>query len=166
MVKVNGYFATITNGNNYLGHGFYQYSPELLYRIFSPENGFTVECMFLGTLANSETKETWYTVNDPDKVKNRINICNSKPVSIIMIARKIAEVDIFSVTPQQSDYQAIWDKAQSGQAKTNTTSDFVKMYRKHMPSTLKKLVYFFRKKTKRSQDLGEIDPAHINIFNF
>lgn len=166
MVKVNGYFATITNGNNYLGHGFYQYSPELLYRIFSPENGFTVECMFLGTLANNETKETWYTVNDPDKVKSRINICNSKPVSIIMIAKKIAVADIFSVTPQQSDYQVIWDRAESGQAKIDTTSGFVKTYRKYMPSPLKKLVYFFRKPTKKSWNLGEIDPAHINKFNF
>lgn len=166
MVKVNGHFVTITNGNNFLGHGFYQYSPELLYRIFSAENGFTVESMFLSTLAGNGTKETWYTVNDPDKVKSRINISNSKPVSIIMIAKKIAEVDIFSVTPQQSDYQVIWDKAESGQAKIDKTSGFVKMYRKYMPSPLKKLVYFFTKTTKRSRNLGEIDPAHINKFYF
>jgi hypothetical protein len=166
MVKVDGHFVTVTNGNNYLGHGFYQYSPELLYRVFSPENGFKVEHMFLGTLANNGTKETWYTVNDPDKVKNRINVCNSKPVSIIMIAKKIAEVDIFSVTPQQSDYQVIWDKAKSGQTRIDASGKFVKMYRKYMPSPFKKLVYFFRKPTKRSWNLGEIDPAHINKFNF
>ncbi len=166
MVEVGGYFITVTNGNNYLGHGFYQFSPELLYRVFSPENGFKVEHMFLGTLANEGRKETWYSVNDPDKVKNRINICNTKPVSIIMIAKKTAEVAIFSQTPQQSDYQVVWDAAKSGVDKIETASSFVKLYRKYMPSALKKFIYFFRKPTKKSWNLGEIDPAHITKYKF
>ena len=40
MVKVGGCFITITPANNWCGHGFYQFSPELFYRILSRENGF------------------------------------------------------------------------------------------------------------------------------
>ena len=45
MVKVGGHLVIITGGNNFLGHGFYQFSPELFYRAFSEENGFAVKRM-------------------------------------------------------------------------------------------------------------------------
>lgn len=166
MLSVNGHFITVTTGNNYLGHGFYQFSPELLYRVFSKENGFKVEYMFLGVLSNNGNKETWYSVNDPEKVKNRINICNNRRVSIIMIAKKLAVTNIFSHTPQQSDYQAIWNSAKSESSNLDRTGSFVKIYRKFMPSHLKKIIYFFRKSTKKDWKLGEIDPAHISKFKF
>ena len=40
LVKAGGYFCQATVANNLCGHGFYQFSPELYYRIFSEENGF------------------------------------------------------------------------------------------------------------------------------
>ena len=40
MLKVGGHFFAHTMANNFMGHGFYQFSPELFYRVFSPENGF------------------------------------------------------------------------------------------------------------------------------
>ncbi|MEP7236280.1 MAG: hypothetical protein ABI685_00380 [Ferruginibacter sp.] len=165
MLKVNGFFITVTNGNNFLGHGFYQFSPELLYRVFSPENGFKVEHMFL-VIPSDGKKETWYSVNDPDKVKSRINVRNSKQVFVIMIAKKTAEADIFRQTPQQSDYQVIWDSAKSAETNTNTTGFFVKKYRKYVPDPVKKIIWFFRKPTKKNWNLGEIDPVHIKKFKF
>ena len=42
MLQVGGYFISLAPANNMLGHGFYQFSPELFYRIFSKENGFSV----------------------------------------------------------------------------------------------------------------------------
>jgi hypothetical protein len=47
MVAVGGHFLGITCANNFTGHGFYQFSPELFYRVFSPENGYIVEDMLL-----------------------------------------------------------------------------------------------------------------------
>ena len=40
MLDVGGHFFVHTMANNFMGHGFYQFSPELFYRVFSPENGF------------------------------------------------------------------------------------------------------------------------------
>ncbi len=39
MVRVGGHFVGITIANNLMGHGFYQFSPELYYRVLSPEMG-------------------------------------------------------------------------------------------------------------------------------
>jgi len=40
MLDVGGHFFVHTMANNFMGHGFYQFSPELFYRVLSPENGF------------------------------------------------------------------------------------------------------------------------------
>src|SRR5438477_418150 len=40
MVKVGGHYLAITPANNFFGHGFYQFSPELYFTVLSKENGF------------------------------------------------------------------------------------------------------------------------------
>ena len=47
MVRLGGHLFFHTCTNNYCGHGFYQFSPELFYRALSPENGFEVTRMVL-----------------------------------------------------------------------------------------------------------------------
>ena len=44
MLK-NGLFISVNGANNFLGHGFYQFSPELMWRAFS--TGFIIEMMQL-----------------------------------------------------------------------------------------------------------------------
>src|SRR3954454_677486 len=36
MLKIGGYFVQVTMANNALGHGFWQLSPEVMYRMFAP----------------------------------------------------------------------------------------------------------------------------------
>ena len=44
MVRVDGHFLGINPANNMVrGHGFYQLSPELYFRVFQPNNGFRME---------------------------------------------------------------------------------------------------------------------------
>ncbi|WP_051358088.1 hypothetical protein [Rubidibacter lacunae] len=45
MVEVGGHYLGLTPSNNLMGHGFYQFSPELYFRVLSPENGFSIEKM-------------------------------------------------------------------------------------------------------------------------
>lgn len=106
MVRVGGHFLSITPANNHLGHGFYQFSPELFYRIFTPQNGFEiVQMMIYEEALNCD----WYEVADPDAVKERVVLVNDEPSVLLVIAKKVAEADIFSAPPQQSDYSAVWD---------------------------------------------------------
>jgi SAM-dependent methyltransferase len=102
MLKVGGHFLSINGANNFMGHGFYQFSPELFFRIFSPDNGFEVESMLL-TEANDDA--VWYDVADPATVGHRVQLINNAPVYLMMRARKIADVPMFARTPQQSDYR-------------------------------------------------------------
>ena len=40
MVKLGGHFIGVYPIDNFCGHGFYQFLPELFFRCFSQENGF------------------------------------------------------------------------------------------------------------------------------
>jgi len=109
MLEVGGTFLCATTANNYLGHGFYQFSPELFFRVLSPENGFVVDEMYL-----CEDRHTryWYQVPDPAVVRRRVELRNSLPTLMLIRAHKTAEVVPFAATPQQSDYaQALWQGA-------------------------------------------------------
>ena len=103
MLKPNGRFVSVTMPNNWCGHGFYQFSPELFYRIFSSTNGFAVVEMYMATIGGRA-----YAVKDPETVRSRVELCNSTPVFLLVHARRDAISDLLTQTPQQSDYQIEW----------------------------------------------------------
>lgn len=108
MVAVGGHFLSITPTNNFLGHGFYQFSPELFFRILNQTNGFELQQLLI---FEDFMNSNWYRVVDPDKVRERVTLINKKPAYLLVIAKKIKTVPIFAQPPQQSDYFAIWQKA-------------------------------------------------------
>ena len=111
MVEVGGHLCIITGGNNFLGHGFYQFSPELFYRALNAENGFEVK-----RLIAAEVGGNWYEVADPQKVKSRVELINEKPVYLMVLAQKIESKPLFTNAPQQSDYVEMWQGEEGNQA--------------------------------------------------
>ena len=105
LLKVGGHFISITPTNNYLGHGFYQFGPELLYRVFSEENGFKVKLMIYHEHGNDNL---WYEVLDPKVVSHRVEIKSMYPGSLMLLAKKTKITNIFEKTPHQSDYADEW----------------------------------------------------------
>ena len=94
-LKVGGHFLGITPANNMMGHGFYQLSPELYYRIFSKENGFRVKHLFLVPADEVDVDSApWYSVPDPKEVRSRIMLCNNKPMYMLVIAEKIEDKEV------------------------------------------------------------------------
>jgi hypothetical protein len=108
MLAVGGKFLSLCCGNNFMGHGLYQFSPELFFRVFDQENGFEMERMIL--LDPSEGAH-WYEVSDPKRVGNRVEAVTKSPVYLFVQARKVAEVPVFASPPQQSDYSLAWKQA-------------------------------------------------------
>ncbi|MGI8787469.1 MAG: hypothetical protein ACR2HG_06900 [Pyrinomonadaceae bacterium] len=104
LVETGGHLMIITGGNNFLGHGFYQFSPELFYRTLSAENGFQIE-----RLIAAEVGGRWFEVADPKVVKSRVELINDQPVYLMVLAKKIERRTLFAETPQQSDYVAKWE---------------------------------------------------------
>ncbi len=127
MVRVGGHFAQVTVANNFMGHGFWQISPELIFRVFSPENGFRTECVLLHEVVPNGA---WYVVRDPQAVGGRVELVNSVPTYILTLAKRTERAEIFAKPPQQSDYVTIWDgdEASGAQALARDTSRFDEDY--------------------------------------
>ena len=105
MVGIGGHYLSITPMNNFAGHGFYQFSPELYYSVFTHENGFEVMCM----IAFEDKPHTkWYSVKSPVEARSRVTLTNRFPTYLLIVARKTAGAQIFKTMPQQSDYLAAW----------------------------------------------------------
>ncbi len=115
MVAVNGHLAIITGGNNFLGHGFYQFSPELFYRAFSAANGFEIK-----RVVAAEVSGRWFEVADPQTVKSRVELINDKPVYLMVLAQKLETKPLFARAPQQSDYVEMWQAETDAQAVNST----------------------------------------------
>lgn len=116
MTKVGGRFYMHTCANNLCGHGFYQFSPELFYRVFSEQNGFEVERMVIHPLG---PYGQWYEVSDPNKIHERVELITFRPMQLLVQARRVKAVPIFATATMQSDYQEYWWK-QKGQDKPAT----------------------------------------------
>jgi SAM-dependent methyltransferase len=104
MVRPQGRFVSVTMPNNWCGHGFYQFSPELFYRALSPENGFSVIEMYFADVEGRH----FYRVVDPEAVRERVQLWTSDPVFLLIHARRDAVREVFATVPQQSDYVDDW----------------------------------------------------------
>lgn len=118
LVSVGGHFITITPANQWMGHGFYQFSPELFFRVFNAENGFELRKIVL--FESTKTDATFYEVKDPAVVGTRVQLSSRKLMMMAVLAQKTAEVPIFARPPQQSDYVAVWNEHQKKTAGIET----------------------------------------------
>lgn len=159
MLKVGGHFIGITPCNNLMGHGFFQFSPELYYRVFSEQNGFKVKIMFVAPL-NSE--QDWYKVADPAQVKGRVTLCNSIPITLMVIAEKIANVEPFKKSPMQSDYSVAWAYHEQERATRSKWKIIVlKIFPHSMIEAMLSVINFFKRKRVKDPLLGAIDPSYF-----
>lgn len=142
MVRIGGHFIQVSVANNYMGHGFWQFCPELIYRIFSGENGFHIKAV----LMHERTKYfrqwhnsgRWYKVDDPAAHHSRVELINGRPTYICTIAQRVEDRRIFASFPQQSDYVEAWRPTrQRG------------IIRRMIPRSIKKLVFGGRHAVKK-----------------
>ena len=110
LLAVGGHYLAITPANNFMGHGFYQFSPELYYSVLAPQNGFAVVRMIA---FEDRWRATWYAVPNPREVGTPVTLMNGRPVLLLVLAKRLAEVPIFAAAPQQSDYVATWSRGKA-----------------------------------------------------
>jgi SAM-dependent methyltransferase len=108
MVKVGGHLLLFTTANNFFGHGFYQFSPELFYRVLNAPNGYKIERVVAVEYGPQRRN---FEVADPEVIRKRVNLINKYPVLLYVQALRLAEVPLFRTVPQQSDYVAMWQEA-------------------------------------------------------
>jgi SAM-dependent methyltransferase len=111
IIRQGGSLFIHTAANNCMGHGFYQFSPELFYRVFAPVNGYRVERMILH---GSGPYGSWYEVADPAVIHSRVELISFMPTQMLLHARRSEIVPIFAQAPQQSDYVEEWSGKENG----------------------------------------------------
>ena len=100
LLKEGGYFLSQTTANNFLGHGFYQFSPELFFNYFS-NNGFSDISVYLIPYREFPY---FFRVTDPRDLAARVELVNAEPVLIGVMARKTKHLAKAN-PPIQSDYK-------------------------------------------------------------
>lgn len=110
MVETGGHFLGVMPVNNLPGHGFYQFSPELLFRVFCPDNGFCVRKMFIAQQGDDAPYPcvSWKETPDPAIVGHRMEFRSQLQACLLVMAQKISTVPLFSRPTQQSDYVQAW----------------------------------------------------------
>src|SRR6266436_899180 len=110
MVTVGGHYLGITPANNACGHGFYQFSPELYFRIFSGENGFRTH-QVIAYDANRKAPNPWFLAVDPLQLPEPVSWANQRETYLLVIAERIERKPIFLKPAQQSCYtERVWGK--------------------------------------------------------
>jgi hypothetical protein len=98
-----GQIVHVLPANNFCGHGFWQFSPELFFSLYSERNGYSETEVFLADL----TKENdWFEVKQPNDGQ-RANVASSSPLYVLCRTRKLSDFSHENV--QQSDYVYAWE---------------------------------------------------------
>jgi len=100
MVAVGGHFLGMIGTDGAGGHGFYQVSPDLIYRSFSECNGFKL----LWAATNRGVFRHWFFVNDPAALRYQ-EFTSCRPTLLYFCAQRIDDSDPLTVPPNQSLYE-------------------------------------------------------------
>ena len=117
--RVGGHVLHALPANNLCGHGFYQFSPELFFNLYRAERGFELCGIWLAMKADPRH---WWRVAEPRVVKHRVTLQNSHEVTMLVLAKKVGQVEM-NAAPQQSDYaEAAWLTSADGSAAPSSST--------------------------------------------
>jgi hypothetical protein len=132
MVELGGHLLLVNPTNNEGGHGFYQFAPELFFRVLSPENGFSIERILLREYLGRH----WYEVADPAEIGHRSQFRSRGIAYLYVRARREEILAPFDSWPQQSDFAADWDRASAAAPRTSQPSWLKATVKRFLPQPL------------------------------
>jgi len=109
LVKPGGQILHVLPANGFCGHGFWQFSPELFFSLYSEANGYRETEVFLADLAD---ERSWYIVKKPCGGK-RADVVTSRSLYVMVrtcLARSFCHDNV-----QQSDYAFAWNQTGGAQ---------------------------------------------------
>jgi hypothetical protein len=140
MVRPGGHLIICNMANNHMGHGFYQFSPELFFSAFTPDNGCRLQSIFLNDGG------TWYKPLDPNIVGRRLESRTGRCTTIFVCVQRISDDPPLANTPHQSDYRLTLPEGSGLGA--NTVAAHSQSLRQRLGvyfPNVKKMLYFWRK---------------------
>lgn len=112
LVAPGGHLISVVPSNDQVGHGFYQFSPELFFRTLCPDNGFEVRVMLMHV---GGVRSRWFRVQDPAAVGRRGELATAGAADLYVLARRVGEPSL-EVVPQQADYARVWSTGEGAWA--------------------------------------------------
>jgi SAM-dependent methyltransferase len=109
LVRPGGKVLITTNANGFTSHGFFQYSPEFFYSVFSERNGFRGTSVFL---VKTAFPKTWHLIKRPATLKRRNDPPFEQQMQLLVFSTKSHDVDSLKVI--QSDYDDTWTRFDAG----------------------------------------------------
>jgi len=142
MVKVGGHLIICNMANNCMGHGFYQFSPELFYSTLNTANGFEIKKVLI------YSDDGWFEARNPSAIRDRVQAQTRGETFIFVLATKIEQVELFATPPHQSDYLPLVSDELTDDAPF-TPPTFRQKIAKSLPIVVKirNLLVHFKKKT-------------------
>lgn len=102
--RVGGQILHMLPANNFVGHGFYQFSPEFFFSVYSPARGFSQTEVYLADLGRLDY---WWKVLPP--VGGARSTAMSARETYVLV-RTVKSAEVAGTYPvQQSDYVSSWD---------------------------------------------------------
>jgi SAM-dependent methyltransferase len=123
MLRPGGLFVTICPVNNWMGHGFYQFSPELFFRVFNPAHGFSIR---FAALHVRDGHEQFFALRDPARVGHRVQYNSPGRTTLMLVAQKLHTAPDGIPAVQQSDYSERWGNEYPSNASKITSSKGLK----------------------------------------
>ena len=104
LANTGGQILHILPASGFCGHGFWQFSPELFFSLYSEANGYGETEVFLADLSD---EACWYHVRKPDPGK-RVDVVTAKALYVLVRTRVVGPLSHARV--QQSDYAHRWER--------------------------------------------------------
>lgn len=105
----NGRIVHVLPVNNLSGHGFWQFSSDLIYALYSAPNGFADTRVYY---ASSLNPDLWHLVPEPQP-GTRTELVSIEPVTLLSVTTKRHDVATLAVT--QPFYAKAWDQHDAAQ---------------------------------------------------
>jgi len=104
LCKKGGKIIHCLPANNQCGHGFWQFSPELFFSIYSEANGYI--STKLNLIDNHDHQNYWEIKRGPEN--ERLELNSFTPLYIFVSTKKAIEKP--TIKAQQTDYTYLWNK--------------------------------------------------------
>jgi SAM-dependent methyltransferase len=159
MAKIGGKLFITIPANNFCGHGFYQFGPELMLKVFVQDNGFRLEKILFCPAKTDDFMATsnrcLYELIDPAKITDAVQLISKRPLLMIVEATRVADVPIFTHTPLQSYYVTLWNSDGSQHQLLDSNKLLENLYNR-MPSFVQSTVktFYSNKRISRRNSLS------------
>lgn len=121
LCRPGGMVIHILPANNFCGHGFWQFSPELFLGLYSSANGFRDTEIYLAKL---DDPKRWFRLRALAHA-GRGNFFSSFRLHLLVRTVKAASSKSEFRHPQQLDYTQIWNDTRGGAAQKRYSKDSV-----------------------------------------